>query len=314
MKASATRGRIVLGLTALAVTLGRLMSKDLLATVPPGQLLLLQLAGSCTFVWSAVVATGAWPRGRAALTAALLGAVQHGAAWFLVLGALSRLPAGLETLLETTESLVVMVLAVPSFGERPASARWPLVFGGAVGVALLTIPGTAGQLPDPSGLLMAAGTVALGAIDTLVSRRLVTATHPIAVAAAGQTGALFAVAIVAHLMETAAPVGLGKLDWATILASGVLLHGLATLLFNLSLRLSGAAGVALVFPLTAAGTALGGVIVFAEPVSPAKLLGTALLLGSLAAAQRGVPGDGPAPPASCGYRDSPRPLRSVTVP
>ena len=269
------------------VAAGTLMTKHLVDTLPALPVVFLQVLASTALTWGIAIARGSSPSPRQLLTLGFPGVLQPGLAYILGFAALAITPVSVAGLLWASESTAVLLLAWPLIGERPKGKTLLAAGAGAVGVTVVGGAAPLASAPPLLGVLMILGGVCAAALDTVFSRRLALSADTITMTAAGQMAGLVTVAASAPLWpwhELAPVAAPGAL--ATICVSGVLVHGVATLLFNYGLGGISAGTTAMLLPLISLLTAAGGVIWLGDTVSAAQLLGAALIIGSAVAAGR----------------------------
>jgi drug/metabolite transporter (DMT)-like permease len=180
-------------ISVLAATLASLcwgsatvMSKGALDQVPPIMLLVIQLAGSLTFLWTIVLLRGVRAGAlRDALRIAWLGLLEPGLAFVLGLIGLADTQAGNATLIASSEAIMIAALSAlllrerlsPRFFVLSAVALTGLVL--AIGIDGLTFGGLRGD-----------GLIALGtfvaALYVVLSSRVMLDRDPVLVVACQQ--------------------------------------------------------------------------------------------------------------------------------
>jgi len=134
---------------------GHPLFAGLLRALPAGLLLLLVFRRLPRGIW--------WWR------ALVLGALNIGFFFPLLFIAAERLPGGVAATLGAIQPLLVIGLALPLLGERPAAAKIGWALAGVAGVALVVLgPGAA---LDPLGLLAGAGSALSMATGVVLTRR-----------------------------------------------------------------------------------------------------------------------------------------------
>ncbi|WP_020660208.1 EamA family transporter [Amycolatopsis benzoatilytica] len=134
---------------------GHPLFAGLLRALPAGLLLLLIFRRLPRGVW--------WWR------ALVLGALNIGFFFPLLFTAAERLPGGVAATIGAIQPLLVIALALPLLGERPAAAKIAWALAGVAGVALVVLgPGAA---LDPLGLLAGAGSALSMATGVVLTRR-----------------------------------------------------------------------------------------------------------------------------------------------
>jgi len=264
----------------LCVSVATLLTKHLVQNVPPQALVFLQLLASATVIWPAAALTGRLPPRRTALRLALPGFLQPGLVYLFAFAGLAITPANVESLLFAFESVLVVLLAWPLLRERPKASTLLSVALGTLGVILIT-----GAAPDRTAPVVGVVLILLGvlaaALDTVASRALAINAHPLAMAAASHTAGLVIIAVALMIW----PVQSWELVWRAaplpaIAVSGILLHGVATILFNYGLSHVEAGPAAALFPAVSVFTGIGAYIFLGERLNSPQLAGAALVIGA----------------------------------
>jgi len=260
------------------------LNKALLASIPPLTLLALQLAPSALLLWLAALATGAsMPRRVLLGPLILLGLLNPGVSYSLSLIGLSRVPAGISTLLWAAEPLMILVLAAMILRERVTWRLVAVIALGGLGVLLVAdLLGSLGGAVDPLGVLLQLGAVLCCALYTVVARRLSREADPLVTVALQQTAGL---AWVLVLLLAGTPFG-SVADVATIplasqsaaAATGLLYYAAAYWLYLTALRWVPAAVAGSYFniiPVFGVGLAF---LCLGETLSPLQWAGAAAIL------------------------------------
>lgn len=175
------------------------IAKDLLGTVPPLTVFVLQLLPGTALLWLFVLMRGvrrqSW-RGLAQL--ALIGLLNPGLSYTLSMLGLARTTASVATLLWATEPALILVMA--GLILREAITARLLVLTGVAGAGVLLVTGLAsGGEPiagSPAGAALILGGVVCCALYTVLSRRIAASIDPLFTVALQQTvGLAWALAI-----------------------------------------------------------------------------------------------------------------------
>ncbi|GAA1398625.1 DMT family transporter [Catellatospora coxensis] len=207
-----------------------------------------------------------------------------------------HISSSLTALLLASQPLVIAVLALRFDASERAGARKLLgLLVGLVGVAAVVgfdLGGGDGLELLGAGLVLLAGVSYAGA-TTLVKKRL-SDVPPLGVVV-GTTGIASVLLLPAGLLS--APATLPALDVsAAVLALGLLSTALAFLVYYRLIALAGAGSAALVSYTSPAVAVLLGVLLLAEPLTPATVIGFALiLLGSWLSTRKPAPKPAPTP-------------------
>lgn len=223
------------------------------------------------------------PRGSWWWKAGILGVLNIGAFFPLLFVAAYLLPGGVAAVFGATQPLFVAALALPLLREKPTA--WRLVWGtvAVVGVALMVL-GPDAALSVPGIVAGVFGTVSMAA-GTVLSKRWGRPVGPLAYGAWLLTaGGLFGIPL-ALVIEGAPPAldaaALGGFAWLSLIgglaAYVVWFHGVGRL------PAGAVSFLPLISPLVAA---ILGWLVLGETLTPVQLLGFAIALVAVSAAQR----------------------------
>jgi len=219
------------------------LSKALLASIPPVTLLVLQLAPSALALWIVAAAAARPIPARAHLVPlALLGILNPGISYTLSLMGLARIPAGVSTVLWAAEPLMILGLAALVLGE---AITWRLLLTmliGAVGVGFVAdLGGALGDLGgDAAGTLLLLGAVLCCAFYTVFSRKLGEFVDPSVTVAIQQTAGLaWALALLSTGTQYGSPADIAALPPGLLAAaavSGLLYYAAAYWLYITALK------------------------------------------------------------------------------
>jgi probable blue pigment (indigoidine) exporter len=201
----------------------------------------------------------------------------------LFLGAY-HLPGGLASTVTATSPLVVMALAWPVLGERPAAVRVAAGAVGVLGVGLLVL-----RSPDgvtAVGLLGAGGAVLASAAGFVLVKRWELPADLLTVTSWQLVAGGLVLLPVALVVEGPPPAlsgpALGAFAWLGLVGTG-----LAYVLWFRGLRRMPAGSVALIGLVNPVVATALGVLVAGETFGPVQALGMALCLGGVVAGQLG---------------------------
>lgn len=216
------------------------------------------------------------PRGRLRALV-VLGAVQ-GAHWLLFFEAVKHGSVALAVLTFYAAPLVLAVAAPLVLPERWSPVALGAAAVGAIGIAFLALDGDGGPI---SGWAVAAGlgsAATYAALVVLSKRLLLAATPPLTIAFWDCLVGALVVAPALLLAERVVPDG--PAEWGAVLALGVLLTGVSTLVYATLLRhVSAQAAGVLTFLEPVAGVLLAWALLSESP-GPATLVGGALVLAA----------------------------------
>jgi drug/metabolite transporter (DMT)-like permease len=175
------------------------LSKELLASVPPITFLILQLAPSVLALWLLVIAKGTQPaHWRGLLPLALIGLLNPGLSYTLSMVGLTRTTASVATLLWAAEPALIVAMAWLVLREAVTTRLLVLTAAAACGVLLVSDLLSKGDPTAGSGTgaALILGGVVCCALYTVLSRRIALNVDPLLTVAIQQTAGLFwAVAI-----------------------------------------------------------------------------------------------------------------------
>ena len=215
--------------------------------------------------------------GRRLPALALLGAVQ-GAHWLLFFLAVKHGSVALAVLTFYAAPLVLAVAAPLVLPERWSAPVLGAATIGAVGIALIALGGSDGEA---SAWAVAAGlgsAATYAALVVLSKRLLLAETPPLTVAFWDCFVGALVVAPVLLLADRIVPTGAG--EWGAVLALGIVLTGISTLVYVVLLRhVSAQAAGVLTFLEPVAGVLLAWALVSEEP-GGWTLAGGALVLAA----------------------------------
>lgn len=213
----------------------------------------------------------------------VLGAFNTAIPFALFAWAVLSITAGLASILNAAAPLFAALVAWVWLRERLSWLQWVGMGIGFAGVLWLSgaKSGFGGDSSFWAILAALAATFSYG-VSASVAKRYFAGVRPLAVAAGSQTAAALLLLPFAVATWPAAPPS--SIDWAAASALGVLCTGIAYILyFRLIARVGPATAVAVTFLIPAFAMLWGGLFL-AETVTPAMLLGCAIILGGTALA------------------------------
>jgi drug/metabolite transporter (DMT)-like permease len=263
------------------------ISKAVLASVPPVPFLVLQLAPSVVLLWGLVLLRGGarLPAGTLA-PMLLLGVLNPGLSYTLSMLGLARTTASVATLLWAAEPALIAVLAWPMLRERLRPGLVAIIAAAACGVLLVSgLAGGAVAAGDPVGDMLVLGGVLCCALYTVLSRRLPAMDLLAVVAVQESAGLVSAVALwrLGPVGVSGGHVALSGAAWVGGVVSGVMYYATAFWFWLAGLRAvpASVAGLFLnlvpVFGIATAWVALG------ERLAAAQWTGAAIILASIMA-------------------------------
>ncbi|MGP1397599.1 MAG: DMT family transporter [Inquilinaceae bacterium] len=298
---SVARARPGHGLAILAAILSAacwgsatVMSKGVLAHVPPMTLLTIQLTASITVLWLAVLALRFRVRlDRPTRRASLSGLLEPGVAYTFGIVGLALTTASNAALIGAAEPLLILLLAWMLLNERIGPMMLGLAAMATLGIVLVIVPDAnafSGQGSLAGDALVLAGTL-FAALYVIATRRLVGKMDPLPLSALQQSvGLLWTLGVLtAALVLGISALGLDGVPLPVLLlaaASGVIQYALAFWLYLFALQSlpANVAGFCLtlipVFGIAAAFAFLG------EALNGPQWLGAVLIIVSVAVVSR----------------------------
>ena len=270
------------------------MSKGVLAHMPPMSLLAIQLTASITVLWLAVLGLRFRVRfDRSTRRASLSGILEPGLAYTFGIIGLALTTASNAALIGAAEPLFILFLAWLVLKERLGVPVLLLAVVATLGLVLVVVPDVGGLAEQNSLIgdaLILMGTF-FAAVYVIATRRLVSTIAPLPLSALQQSvGLVWTLGVLAvALLAGLATLGLDGLSWPVLLlaaASGIVQYALAFCLYLFALQSLPAniAGFYLtlipVFGIAAAFVFLG------EALSGPQWIGAVLIIASVGAVSR----------------------------
>ena len=263
--------------------LGTILSKSLLANLPPITVLVIQLAPSVAILWLLVVTKGAvWPPMRMLILLGLLGLLNPGWSYTLNIFGLAETTASVATLLWAAEPILILGLAWVFLGEHLTGRLVATMILAMCGVALVSGLGTSGLMNSPTGYgsaLVLAGVLCC-AIYTVIARSL--AADPLLTVAVQQTVALaWTVAIWPIELRAGAwgiVLALPPQDLAKAAMSGVMYYAAAYWLYLFALKSMPASMAGSFFNLIPVFGIAAAYVFLGERLTPTQWSGGVLVL------------------------------------
>lgn len=252
--------------------------------LPPGHPLFAALVRALPAGLIAIALTRTLPRGTWWLKAAALGMLNIGLFLPLLFVSAERLPGGVAATLGAAQPLIVAVLAVAVLRQSPSA--WHFAWGivGVVGVALVVIGPAAGF--DPIGIAAGLAGTSVMALGVILTKRWGRPDGVGATAYAGwqlAAGGLFLLPVT-WIFEGTPPAidGPAALGYLWLGLPGGLLAYILWFRGITTLPVTSVAVLGLLSPMTAA---VLGAVLLDQLLRPVQLLGFALALASIVAAQ-----------------------------
>ena len=270
--------------------LGTVLSKGILAHIPPLTLLVIQLAVSVTFLWTIVAFQRLkLPPLRKVIQPGLTGLLEPGLAYTFGLLGLSLTTASMAALIWAAEPILILGLAWFILGERLSRPLLALALVAISGVFLVigVDTGAAGSL---TGNLLTLIGVFCCALYVTLSRRLVTGMNPLLLVTLQQTVALvWALLIWPVELFNSGITPLAVLTsnvWLWAVFSGIVYYALAFWFYIIGLKDTSASVAGLFFNLIPIFAVGGAYLFLGERLAPVQWLGAALILAAVVAIAR----------------------------
>jgi drug/metabolite transporter (DMT)-like permease len=285
-----TAHRSVFVLAAIGATFcwgaGMTLTKLALGHFAPSVLLLVQLLASIAFLVLILLVTGmrttSWPQ---LLRHSRLGILEPGLAYFLGLEGLNRISAAEATVLSSTESIMIVLLAWLFAIERPRGVVLLLAVVGAAGAVL--VAGShlqyAGGAPSLWGDVLLLGGVLCAAVYVVCSSRLASVTEPIP-ALVGQQVVAVLLALGLHLVLGGFGFSIPAVStygWVLAAASGIVQYACAFWLYLWALKGLRADEAGLYLSLTPVFGLMVAIPVLGERLTALQWMGTLVIIGTI---------------------------------
>jgi drug/metabolite transporter (DMT)-like permease len=274
-------------LSAACWGLATVMTKSVLATMPPFTLLAIQLGASIAFLWIATVATRQKiDFDRRSGRMALSGLLEPGLAYGVGVPGLAMTSAAHASVIGAAEPALVSILAWLLLKERPNIAVSAAIFAAMIGVTLVSLADAeAGGTGSSAGdLLVLAGTV-FAALYVVSSRLFVAEIAPLPLATLQQTvGFLFALVLFAGVWLSGLETLPRRRPPETLLfaaTSGLVQYALAFWFYLVGLRTLPASTAALFLTLIPVFGVGGAMLFLGETMAPSQWIGCGLVLAAI---------------------------------
>jgi len=275
--------------------LGTVMTKAVLADLPPFTTLALQLSASVAVLWLAVLATRQRLPARPVRTA-MSGLLEPGLAYGVGVPGLALTSAASASVIAASEPAVVILIAALFLRDRPTPRVVAAVFVAMAGVVLVTLGGSTAEVSTGGGAertLAGDALIFLGvvfaALYVLSSSHLVQRTDPLILSALQQSAGLVLALI---LLGAALVTGWERLPEPSFeallaaLGSGVVQYALAFWLYLRGMRHVPVQTAALFLTLTPVFGVGGALVFLGETMTALQWLGSLLVVGTLVALAR----------------------------
>jgi drug/metabolite transporter (DMT)-like permease len=266
------------------------ISKALLASVPPITFLVIQLVPSVCALWLLVLARGLPPlRQQPVLAVALLGLLNPGLSYTLSMLGLRMTTASAATLLWAAEPALIVAMAWIVLRE-PITIRF-LAAMGAAACGVLLVSGLAGSRglsgADAFGAALIMGGVLCCALYTVLSRQIAASIDPLSSVAIQQTvGLLWAVAIWPLGLTASFVYGEQMPSLKELLGgalSGLMYYAAAFWMYLKALQAVPATTASIFLNLTPVFGVAGAYLLLGERLAQSQWVGAAIILTSVIA-------------------------------
>lgn len=233
---------VVMTLAAVCWGAGTVMSKGILAYIPPLTLLVVQLIASLTFLWTVIaVQRLSIPLRRETLWLALIGLLNPGLAYTFSLLGLSLTTASMSALLWAAEPILILGLAWLILRERLTGSLLACSLLAIIGVFLLIrVNASIDSSGSFSGNLLILTGVLCCALYTVLTRRDAVSLNPVLLVALQQTAALLWALLIWPLElwagEGATLTAISSGVWLWAGASGIVYYALAFWFYIIGLK------------------------------------------------------------------------------
>jgi len=260
------------------------MSKGALEGFHPVLLLNVQLVGSLIFIWSAILifrldAT----RKKTWFGVSMLGLLEPGLAYFLGLIGLTYVEASAATLIQSTEGLMIALLAFVLFKEKLSYKFWLLSALALLGLSFVI--GTLSSSANVGGVqgqaLIVAGTLA-AAVYVVLSGRISNSMNPVVMVAYQQIVALvlaFGILLFYVAQDFAVLVVPSSLKlWSIAIVSGIVQYAVAFSLYFYAMRSMSTASAGAFLNLVPVFGIIGAFVFLGERLSVLQFVGAGVTL------------------------------------
>jgi drug/metabolite transporter (DMT)-like permease len=279
------RGMLLCALSAVAFGAMAVFAKEAYAAgMTVVTLLSLRFLLAAAAFWAIAAARGArLPDRRTIVSGLALGAFGYAAQGGCYFGALTRLDAGLVSLLTYIYPILVFAGAFALGREQATSRRVGALGLATAGTVLVLAGGSVGAI-DGLGVALALGCAVVYASYILMSDRMVGAVDPFVLAGLITTGAAVSMTTVGGASGSLS-FGFDASGWLWILALAWGSTVLGIVAFLSGMRAVGAATASIVSTVEPAVTVGLAMALYGESLGPSQIAGGVLVLGAVVVAQ-----------------------------
>lgn len=275
---------------AILWALGSIMTKHLLSQFGPIDLLAIELAASTLSLW-AMLAFVPWqaPSLTACLRLASPGFLQPGLAYLLSFFGLQWTSASLETLVWSSESVIMLLFASIFLGESVSRFTMTLSAVALAGVIIASLSPALGTQSNPSALLgnaLILAAVLAACAYTVFAQRDLSQHEPLPLTALHQLASLVFVLLARALWPVpAAPttLPLQSAPYLEAALAGICLFSAPFWLYLRSIQVLGSAKAAQFLLLVPVFTLLLAIPLLKETISAPQIIGSLITLAAISA-------------------------------
>jgi drug/metabolite transporter (DMT)-like permease len=282
------RGNLFAVLATICWAIASVLTKAATGKLPPQLLFATELAVGTLALWIWVLATDPFRIKLAtACKLALPGLLQPGLAFSLTFVALQWTTISNETLIWSTESVIMLLLAAIFFGQRISRLLVILSLAAFIGVVLMSLAGNRDALSGSrivlANSLIAAGVMAACAYTFLAERALVHLREEQLFALHQTAGLLVAVifALIERRVRQTTAFSASLTVWSMACIAGILLFALPFVLYLRAIRALGSAASAQFLPLVPILTAALAAVFLREHLNLLQCLGIAIVIAAV---------------------------------
>lgn len=275
------KGIIAAILASFCWALSTVLSKIALEHVDSLILFIMQLFFSVSLLWIFIlIKRYTLPSFSEIYKISLLGIFEPGIAYFLGLIALNYIDAGIATLIQSTETVLIIFLSFIILGIRPSLQFLGIIAIMMLGLYLVLFQKEHIDNNDPKGLLLMFLAVLSAAFYVVLSSKFIENNHPLLIVTYQQSLALILSLIIILCVDYRLlnEINFSTSTWIYIIASGIIQYAIAFYLYIYSLSK---------IPVNLAGVFLGLIPIFGltlaflflkESLTIIQLMGSALVV------------------------------------
>lgn len=276
------KGIVAAILASFCWALSTVLSKIALESVDSSILFVMQLFFSVSFLWIFIfIKRYTLPSFSEIYKISLLGIFEPGIAYFLGLIALNYIDAGIATLIQSTETVLIIILSFLILGFRPSLQFIGIMTIMMFGLYLVLFQKENMSNNDPKGILLMFLAVLSAAFYVVLSSKFIENNHPLLIVTYQQSLALilsFIILFIKYDSLNEINLSFDISTWAYIITSGIIQYAIAFYLYIYSLSK---------IPVNLAGVFLGLMPIFGltlafiflkESLSMIQLIGSLIVI------------------------------------